>query len=89
MAIDWSSAVMCGAIKMNNSPVDGASEFPCPPESVDQGMCRVWTFFQKHVSNVLVEERVLGCRLWRPAWNSFPGSKGVVDKVAVSLFFCP
>ena len=39
--------------------------------------------------NVLVEERVLGGRLWRSAWNSFPGSKGVVDEVVVSLFMGP
>ena len=43
MVIDWFSAVMWGAIKMSNSPVGGASEFPCPPESVDQGICRAGT----------------------------------------------
>ena len=30
--------VLWGAIKRTNSPVGGASEFPCPPESVDQGI---------------------------------------------------
>ena len=44
VVIDWFSAVMWGAIKMSNSPVGGASEFSCPPESVDEGMCRAGTF---------------------------------------------
>ena len=47
VVIDWFSAVMWGAIKMNNSPVGAASEFPCPPESVDRGMCRAQTFCDK------------------------------------------
>ena len=38
VVIGWLSVVMWGAIKMTNSPVGGASEFSCPPESVDQGM---------------------------------------------------
>ena len=38
VVIGWFSVVMWGAIKMTNSPVGGASEFSCPPESVDQGM---------------------------------------------------
>ena len=37
VVIGWFSAVMWGAIKMANSPVGGAREFSCPPESVDQG----------------------------------------------------
>ena len=36
VVIDWFSAVIWGAIKMSNSPINGASEFSCPPESVDQ-----------------------------------------------------
>ena len=47
VVIDWFSAVMWGAIKMTNSPVGGAIEFSCPPESVDQGMCHARTFFYK------------------------------------------
>ena len=38
MVIGWLSVVMWGAIKMTNSPVGGAREFSCPPESVDQGL---------------------------------------------------
>ena len=38
MVIGWFSVVMWGAIKMTKWPVGGASEFSCPPESVDQGM---------------------------------------------------
>ena len=47
MVIDWFSAVMRGAIKMSNSSVGGASEFPCPLESIDQGICRAGTFSHK------------------------------------------
>ena len=47
VVIDWFSAVMCGDIKMSNSPVGGASEFSCSPESVDQGICRAGTFCYK------------------------------------------
>ena len=36
--IGWFSVVMWGANKMTNSPVGGASEFSCPPESVDHGI---------------------------------------------------
>ena len=87
--INWFSAMMWGAIKMSNSPVGGASEFPRLPESVDQRMCRTGTFSYKYMLNVLLEQRVLGGRLWRPTWNSFPGSKRVVNKAVVSLFLCP
>ena len=38
VAIGWFSAVMWGANKMTNSPVGGASEPSCAPESVDQEM---------------------------------------------------
>ena len=38
MVINLFSVVMWGSTKMTNSPVGGASEFSCPPESVDQGM---------------------------------------------------
>ena len=38
VVIDWFSVVMWGAMKMTNSPVGGAGEVSCPPESVDQGM---------------------------------------------------
>ena len=38
VVIGWFSVVMWDAIKMTNLPVGGASEFSCPPESVDQGM---------------------------------------------------
>ena len=44
VVIDWSSVVMLGAIKMSNSPFGGASEFSCPPESVDRG-CVVPQYF--------------------------------------------
>ena len=44
VVIDWFSAVMWGDIKMSNSSVVGASEFSCPPEYVDQVMCRAGTF---------------------------------------------
>ena len=39
MIIDWFGAVMWGAITRSNSPVGGASEFACPPESVDEEVC--------------------------------------------------
>ena len=39
MFIDWFSAVMWGAIKMSNAPIDGTSEFSFPRESVYQEMC--------------------------------------------------
>ena len=35
VVIDWFSVVMWVAIKMVNSTIGGASEFSCPPESVD------------------------------------------------------
>ena len=35
VAIDGFSVVMSSAIKMSNSPIGGAGEFSCPPESVD------------------------------------------------------
>ena len=38
VVIGWFSVVMWGATKMTNSPVGGASEVSCPPESVDQGI---------------------------------------------------
>ena len=38
VVIGWFSVVMWDAIKMTNSPIGGAREFPCPAESVDQGM---------------------------------------------------
>ena len=38
VVIKWFSFVMWGTIKMTNSPIGGASEFSCPPESVDQEM---------------------------------------------------
>ena len=98
VVIDWFSDVIWGAIKMTNSPVGGASEFSCPPESVDQGMCRAGTFCYKQMLNVLVEERVLGGRLWRSAWNSFPRGKRVCKRScckhcfsifdSVCLLFC-
>ena len=88
VVIDWFSVAMWGAIKMSNSPVGVASEFSCPPESVDHGMCCAGTFSYKYVLNILVEERGLGRRLWRPAWSSFRGSKEVVDEVVVNLFLC-
>ena len=47
VVIDWFSVVIWGAIKMTNSPVGGVSKFSCPPESVDQGMCRAKTFCYK------------------------------------------
>ena len=49
VVIDWSSAVMWGAIKMSNSPVGVPSEFPCPPEYVDQGMSRAGKFLYVRV----------------------------------------
>ena len=62
---------------MSNSPVGAASESACPPESVDQEVCRAGKFFYKYMLNILVEERVLGDRLWSPARNSFHGVKGL------------
>ena len=47
VVIDWFSVVMWAAIKMTISPVGGASEFPCPLESVDKGMCGAETFSYK------------------------------------------
>ena len=44
VVIDWFSAMIGGDIKMCNSPVSGASEFSCPPESVDQETCRARAF---------------------------------------------
>ena len=38
VVISWFSVVMWSIIKMTNSPVGGASELSCLPESVDQGM---------------------------------------------------
>ena len=38
VVIGWFCVVMWGTINMTNSPVGGASEVSCPPESVDQGM---------------------------------------------------
>ena len=83
--IDWFSVVMWVAIKTSNLSVGGANQFSCRPESVDQGMCRAGTFCYKKMLNVLGEERVLGGRLWRSAWNYFPGSKGCVSQVVVSI----
>ena len=37
VVINLFSVVMWGATKMTNSPVGGANEVSCPPESVDQG----------------------------------------------------
>lgn len=86
MVIDWFSAVMEGAIKMSSSPIGGANEFSCMPKSVKQETCCATTFFYKHVLNILVGERVLDGSLWKPTWNSFQGSKGVVNKAVVNLF---
>ena len=47
LVIDWFSAVMWGAMNMSNSPVGGASEISCPPDSVDQQTCRAGTFCYK------------------------------------------
>ena len=38
VVINLFSVVMWVATKMTNSPVGGASEVSCPPESVDQEM---------------------------------------------------
>ena len=38
VVINLFSVVMWGTIKMTNSPIGGANELSCPPESVDQGM---------------------------------------------------
>ena len=38
VVIVWFSVVMWGAINMTDSPVGGAREFSCLPESVDQGL---------------------------------------------------
>ena len=45
--IDWFSAVIWGAIKMNNSHIGGAGESSCPLESVDQEMCCAGALFSK------------------------------------------
>ena len=35
VVINWFSVVMWSTIKITNSPVGGANELSCPPESVD------------------------------------------------------
>ena len=44
VVVDWFAVVILGAMKASNSPIHGASEFPCPPESVDREVCCAGTF---------------------------------------------
>ena len=72
---------------MINSPIDVASDFACPAESVDEELCSAPAFVEFLYIGVKRSSRgesSEAAALWRPAWNSFQESKGVVSEVSIN-----
>ena len=76
--------MMCSFIRRRHSPIGGASESPCPVESVAEGVSCAGEFigFLQEALEILFDERVLRGTSFEPFLEFFVGNKGVASDVA-------